>query len=145
MNVPAVVQITLAPLLLVSSTGLLILGLGNRMGRVIDRLREFSREIRSGGIDEERRKVIMCQKGVLLRRARLCRNAMLHFHLTILFAALSSIFMFFSSLHSVFDYLVLGTFVVSLMTLLIGAIFAALEISLSYSAILREAKVYLRE
>ncbi len=144
MDITAIVQVTLAPLLLVSSTGLLILGMGNRMGRVIDRLREFSREIRIEGADEYRKEVIMKQKVVLLRRARLCRDAMINFHLTILFAALSSMFMFLSAMHHAFEYAVLISFIISLLTLLFGAIFAALEISLSYSAILREANVYLK-
>ncbi len=145
MELASLIQATLAPLLLVSSTGLLILGMGNRMGRIIDRLREFSREVRAGEIQEERWTVIMRQKKVLLVRARLCRDAMLNFHLTILFAALSSIFTFFSNMHPALNLMMMGSFVLSLITLFVGAVFAAMEVSLSYSAIVREADVYLRE
>ena len=143
MDAITIIQATLAPLLLVSSTGLLILGLGNRMGRVIDRLREFSREVRSG-VSEERMEVIMRQKGVLVTRAKLCRNAMVHFHFTILFAAISSILIFMAMIWDYIQYFALGFFIISLITLLIGSVYAVYEISLSYTAILRESSVYLK-
>ncbi len=143
MHAIEIIQATLAPLLLVSSTGLLILGLGNRMGRVIDRLREFSREMRVG-VSEERKEVIMKQKGVLIMRAKLCRNAMVHFHLTILFAALSSLFTFLATIADFIQYVSLLFFTLSIVTLIIGAIYAVFEISLSYTAILRESSVYLK-
>ncbi len=143
MDIISLIQSTLAPLLLVSSTGLLILGLGNRMGRVIDRLREFSREIRSG-VAEERKKIIMQQKAVLIIRAKLCRNAMVYFHLTILFSVIESLLVFFALMWDFSQYLALVFFALSLLSLLIGSLYAIYEISLSYSAILRESEVYLK-
>ncbi len=143
MNAITIIQGTLAPLLLVSGTGLLILGLGNRMGRVIDRLREFSKEVREG-VPDERKEIIMRQKGVLIRRVKLCRDAMVQFHLTILFAALTSTFIFGATLFEYMHYLALLFFSLSLITLLVGAIMAVYEIALSYSAILKEADVYLK-
>ena len=143
MNAITIIQGTLAPLLLVSGTGLLILGLGNRMGRVIDRLREFSKEVREG-VPDGRKEIIMRQKGVLIRRVKLCRDAMVQFHLTILFAALTSTFIFGATLFEYMHYLALLFFSLSLITLLVGAIMAVYEIALSYSAILKEADVYLK-
>ncbi len=143
MDAISIIEATLAPLLLVSSTGLLILGMGNRMGRVVDRLREFSREVREG-VSEERMEVIMKQKGVLITRAKLCRNAMMHFHFTILFAAISSILIFLATIWHGVQYFALGFFIISLITLVIGAVYAVYEISLSYTAILRESSVYLK-
>ncbi len=143
MDAITIIQSTLAPLLLVSATGLLILGLGNRMGRVVDRLREFSKEVRDG-VNDERKKVIMQQKGVLVRRVKLCRDAMVHFHLTILFASLSSVFVFGAMLWKYVQYIALLFFALSLLTLLIGAVIAVYEIALSYTAILRESDVYLK-
>ncbi len=143
MNAITIIQSTLAPLLLVSATGLLILGLGNRMGRVIDRLREFSKEVREG-VPEERKEVIMNQKGVLIRRVKLCRDAMVQFHLTILFASLSSVFIFGAIIWEFVQYIALIFFSLSLITLLIGSVIAVYEIALSYMAILRESDVYLK-
>ncbi len=137
------IEMTLAPLLMVSATGLLILGLGNRMGRVIDRLREFSKEVRSG-INEERRKIIMAQKNVLTIRAKLCRDAMVQFHLTILFSSLTSLFIFSSTIWSITIYLGILFFILSIISLIIGSVIAVYEISLSYSAILRESEYYLK-
>ncbi len=138
-----IIEATLAPLLLVSATGLLILGLGNRMGRVVDRLREFSREVRLG-VDEGRKEVIMRQKGVLVRRAKLCRDAMIGFYFTILFSSLTSFFVFGAMLWSYMQYVALFFFVLSLVSLLAGAVISLYEISLSYNAILEESDVYLR-
>ncbi len=143
MDAITIIQATLAPLLLVSATGLLILGLGNRMGRVVDRLREFSKEVREG-VSEERKEVIMNQKGVLIRRVKLCRDAMVHFHLTILFASLSSVFVFGAMIWEFVQYIALIFFALSLVTLLIGSVIAVYEITLSYAAILRESDVYLK-
>ncbi len=143
MDAITIIQATLAPLLLVSATGLLILGLGNRMGRVVDRLREFSKEVREG-VPRERKEVIMKQKGVLIRRAKLCRDAMVHFHLTILFASLSSVFVFGAMIWEFVQYIALIFFALSLVTLLIGSVIAVYEITLSYAAILRESDVYLK-
>ena len=144
MDIIGIIEATLAPLLLVSSTGLLILGVGNRMGRVVDRLREFSREMRSGNIDERRRKVILQQKEVLVFRARLCRNALLNMHLTILFASIASISIYIAQIWHWFEYLLIISFTISLITLIIGASYALYEIALSYHAIVREVSVYLR-
>jgi hypothetical protein len=48
MDVIYIFQGALAPLLLISAVGLLLLGLGNRTGRIIDRIRKFSAEVRMG-------------------------------------------------------------------------------------------------
>ena len=143
MDAISIIQATLAPLLLVSATGLLILGLGNRMGRVVDRLREFSKEVREG-VPEERKEVIMKQKGVLIRRVKLCRDAMVHFLLTILFTSLSSVFVFGAMIWEFVQYIALIFFALSLITLLTGSVIAVYEIALSYTAILRESNVYLK-
>ena len=145
MDIITLINMSLAPLLLISATGLLILGLGNRLGRIIDRLREFSKEVREGGVDESRKKVILKQKKVLLHRGELCRNAMVYYHLTVMFTSLSSIFIFIAALWEDFQYVVMLTFVVSVVTLIIGSIYAAFEITLSYEAIKREAREYLHE
>ncbi len=143
MDVISLITMTLAPLLLISATGLLILGLGTRLGRIIDRLREFSREARSRNISEERMKVILHQKEILLRRGEMCKNSLVHYHLTIMFTAISSVFIFLSAVWEFFQYFALGTFILALLTLLIGSIYAVVEIACSYAAVRKEAEVYL--
>ncbi len=145
MDIITLINMSLAPLLLISATGLLILGLGNRFGRIIDRLREFSKEVREGDVDENRKKVILKQKKVLIRRGYLCRNAMVYYHLTVMFTSLSSIFIFITFLWDALQYIAMLTFVVAVITLIMGSIYAAFEITLSYEAVKREAQEYLHE
>ncbi|MCD6370752.1 MAG: DUF2721 domain-containing protein [Thermoplasmata archaeon] len=143
MDVISLITMTLAPLLLISATGLLILGLGTRLGRIIDRLREFSQEVRSWDISEERMKVILHQKEILLRRGEICKNSLVYYHFTIMFTAVSSVFIFLSAVWEFFQYFALATFILALLALLIGSIYAVLEISCSYAAVKKEAEVYL--
>ena len=143
MDLLSIITATLAPLLLISATGLLILGLGTRLGRIIDRLREFSREVRSRDISAERMHVILQQKKILLKRGEMCKNSLVHYHLTVMFTAISSLFIFLSGAWEVFQYFALATFIVALLTLLIGSIYAAIEITYSYAAVKKEAEVYL--
>ncbi len=143
MDLLPIITTTLAPLLLISATGLLILGLGTRLGRIIDRLREFSREARSSEISSERMKVILQQKKILLSRGKMCKNSLVHYHLTVMFTAVSSLFIFLSAVWEPFQYFALSTFIFALITLFIGSVYAVIEITYSYAAVKKEADVYL--
>jgi hypothetical protein len=87
-----------SPAVMVSACGLLLLGLGNRYARLVDRIRAFaveSRELQKLGsnasaVDVERLRVINVQTPDLFRRGRLLRNAVLFCHTAImLFVACS--------------------------------------------------------
>ena len=87
-----------SPAVMVSACGLLLLGLGNRYARVVDRIRGFATEARElqklGGnataVDVERLRVLNVQIPDLFRRGRLLRNAVLFCHTAItLFVACS--------------------------------------------------------
>ncbi len=136
---------TLAPILLVSATGLLILGLGNRMGRITDRIRKFNDEVRNGTVSESRWDIIQAQKDTLIRRLKLCRNAMLQYHLTILFTSISSIMVFLKYFDSCCAYGAVLALAMALMSLFAGSVYAVREIMLSYVAVLKEASFYLEE
>src|SRR6185295_15849274 len=68
-----ILQIAIGPMILVSGLGLLLLSMTNRLGRVIDRSRQLSQELRSGAITE--RDVVRAQLDILSIRARLVRQA----------------------------------------------------------------------
>jgi hypothetical protein len=80
-----------SPAVMVSACGLLLLGLGNRYARVVDRIRAFAGEVRqlqkpgaeTTPEDTERLRVLNVQISDLFRRGRLVRNAMLFCHTAI--------------------------------------------------------------
>jgi len=87
-----------SPAVMVSACGLLLLGLGNRYARLVDRIREFAVEIRelqklgpnATAVDAERLRVLNVQTPDLFRRGRLLRDALLFCHTAItLFVACS--------------------------------------------------------
>ncbi len=87
-----------SPAVMVSACGLMLLGLGNRYARVVDRIRAFAGEMRglqklgaaASPVDAERLRVLNVQIPDLFRRGRLLRNAVLFCHTAItLFVACS--------------------------------------------------------
>lgn len=87
-----------SPAVMVSACGLMLLGLGNKYARVVDRIRSFAAEIRvirklgaaAVAADTERMHGLNLQIPDLFRRGRLLRNAVLFYHTAIsLFVACS--------------------------------------------------------
>jgi hypothetical protein len=75
-----------SPAVMVSACGLMLLGLGNRYGRVVDRIRAFSgewRELKKRGEDAPRLRTLEVQLPDLFRRGKLLRNALLFFYVAI--------------------------------------------------------------
>jgi hypothetical protein len=69
----AALRYAITPVVLVSAVGLLLLTLANRLGRAIDRSRELARAADQAGPDE--RPAFDEQLGVVVRRARWLREA----------------------------------------------------------------------
>lgn len=80
-----------SPAVMVSACGLLLLVLGNRYARVVDRIRAFAGEVRQlqklgakvTPEDAERLQMLNVQISDLFRRGRLVRNAILFCHTAI--------------------------------------------------------------
>ena len=80
-----------SPAVMVSACGLMLLGLGNKYARVVDRIRAFAAELRNlkklgAGItpvDSARLRVLELQLPDLMRRGRLLRNSVLMFYTAI--------------------------------------------------------------
>jgi VIT1/CCC1 family predicted Fe2+/Mn2+ transporter len=91
-----VLQISIGPVILISGVGLLLLSLTNRFGRAVDRSRQLMREMREAGETDRRRLAEQVQ--VLYRRARLIQASIILSALSVLFAALMVITLFFTAL-----------------------------------------------
>jgi hypothetical protein len=73
-NLLAVIQAAIAPVVLISGVGLLLLTLSARLGRIVDRTRLVAAELHAAA--DARRDGLAHQLAVLRRRARLIRLAL---------------------------------------------------------------------
>ena len=140
MNVTELIQSVLTPVALISGTGLITLTIQTRYGRVIDRLREFSKELAEiGDRSPKRREIVKAQMDILIRRGALLRNALFSLYFTVFLTVLSSIFVLISSLGASLLTFSLIFFAAALFSLMVGMVIALFEVLISYSAARNEA------
>lgn len=133
-------QIAIGPVILISGVGLLLLSMTNRFGRLVDRSRLLSKEMRSETATEKIR--TKAQVDILYRRARWMRAAIWLASMSVLCAASLIIALFAAAWFNwAAAWVVAGIFVVCLLNL-IGSVLAFLyDIHLSLVAL----KLELRE
>jgi len=138
----SLVQAMVTPAVMISACGLLLLSVSNKLGRIVDRIRELNSEDRglSPDVDSVRRLSIRNQIDLLLRRSLLLRNACGLLYLAVAVFALTSLGVGLSQLGRVFDVLMLVLFVIGLATVVWAGILAYLEIRLSHRAVTEEIK-----
>lgn len=129
-----VLQVAVAPVILISGVGLLLLSLTNRFGRAVDRARHLRRELRAGSATDRRH--LTDQVGNLYRRARLIQASIVLATASVLFAALLIVTLFVEALlkwESAFGITLL--FVLCLISLISALIAFILDIRLSLAAL----------
>jgi len=92
-EIVVLLQTSMAPTVLISGVGLLLLSMTNRLGRPLDRIRLLTTELRDSA--EDQRKVIAEEIRVLYSRARLLQTAIVLATLSITLAAMIIITLFF--------------------------------------------------
>lgn len=139
------IQLALIPAILISGAGLLALGIQNRYGRVIDRIRVFGSEMHSlrekWQLEEikSREKILQKQLDILLKRGNYLKNSLFFIFLSILISLLTSIFsLFIAILKLEYEMVGVGIFIIAIFSFFIGILFATIEIFISYKAILIE-------
>jgi hypothetical protein len=153
-DVVLTIQAILAPALGISATGLLLLGLSNRYSSMINRIRLLNAEkrkymnviVEKGELpytENIRLMSIINQIKDLLFRSKLTRNSILCIQTSIILFVLTSVSIglnvYISS--TVFENIALIMFLVGMIFVLIGIIYAALEIQNSYKIAELEVKV----
>lgn len=115
-----ILQMSIAPVALISGVGLLLLSMTNRLGRTIDRARDLAHQIRVGDAHEHDR--LSVQIGILYRRSRILRVSIIFATVSILCASVIVLCLFaMYSFHAR-----LYVFVMILWTLAIGSLVASL-------------------
>jgi len=129
-----VLQQAVAPVILISGVGLLLLSLTNRFGRAVDRSRQLIRERRELG--EADRRQLDDQVKVLYRRARLIQQAIILGASSVLFAAVLIITLFcIAWLKLELAWLIEILFGACLMSLIVSLVLFIFEIHLSLKAL----------
>lgn len=138
----------LAPAIMLSSCGLILLGLQNKYSNIINRIRELHEEWRHLSMQESldpqqgrRMKSLTAQIENLLARAKLVRNGILSLYLAVIAFVLTSLLI----APAYFGYFGLITvsitfFVAGIGLVLAGVVYAALEVSNSYKVVKYEVE-----
>jgi hypothetical protein len=129
-----VLQIAIAPVILISGVGLLLLTLTNRFGRAVDRTRQLHQEMREGAAAERQR--LANQVEVIYRRARLIQLSIIMGALSALFAAMLILALFFTALLKLESAIIISLiFICCLISLVVSLITFIMDIRLSLKAL----------
>lgn len=129
-------QASISPVALISGVGLLILSQTNRLGRVMDRLRNVVEQRRTSATNDAN---LSRQVNVLHRRARILRASVTAAVLCVLLAAVLVLLLFSSAvLGARLDLLALAIFAGSLLSLIVSLALFLFDLNLSLRAIQEE-------
>jgi hypothetical protein len=127
-------QVAIGPVILISGVGLLLLSLTNRFGRAVDRSRQLVRELREATPDGHPN--LAGQVEVLYRRARLIQTSIILGALSVLFASLLIMTLFFTALLKLeLAVLIILLFICCLAALIACLVTFILDIHLSLQAL----------
>lgn len=135
------IQGMLAPGLMISACGLLLLGMNNKYSLVVNRIRLLNEEKREvfhqDEIDENdsnRLSNIELQISHLIERISLVRNAVFSYSMAVALFIVSSVLigLTINSKTSAFDWLIVAFFYAGMLAVFVGIVFAAIEVWKGY-------------
>ncbi|HKD84850.1 MAG TPA: DUF2721 domain-containing protein [Terriglobales bacterium] len=139
MPTPSVVQIltaSIAPVIVISGIGLVLLSITNRYGRAIDRARLLMRELESGDADSAEVRHLEEQLRHTHQRARLLRSSMTYASVSIFFVTLTILTLFADQVLQLHvDFIALPCFALCLITLVVSIYYSIRDISVSLAAL----------
>ncbi len=142
------IQQVLAPVVMVSSTALLLLGLQNKFSNLASRFRVLNHEKRlllaktsRETLEENRFHNLVAQVDHLMKRARYVKNAIVLSYLGIVFFTGTSVLIFLSAFASFMPQLLtIGIFMMGLLCIFIASILMILEVNLFHKIISLESE-----
>lgn len=139
MPIHVVVQIltaSIAPVIVISGVGLLLLSITNRYGRVIDRARLLMRELQDSDPEGADVRHLEDQLRHTHQRARLLRASMVFCSCSIFFVSLTILSLFAEQVfHLALDFVGLPFFALCLISLVISIYYSIRDIVLSLTAL----------
>lgn len=127
-------QLAVGPVILISGVGLILLSMTNRFGRVIDRSRILTEDLRRA--PRSARAKVLAQVRILARRARIVRAGIALAALSVLFAAILVISLFLGALLQLgMVTLIVVLFILCMLSLIASLILFMSDVSLSLRAL----------
>ncbi len=141
------IQLMLAPAVMISACGLLMLGISNKFSSVVNRVRLLNEEKRKlfarasdpnfGAQETQRLESIARQLDRLLRRAWLVRNSLLCYTIGVALFVLTSLFIgldYFVLVRQM-RAIIIGSFMAGLVIFFLGVLFAAFDTLMGYDIV----------
>lgn len=136
---------SIAPVIVISGVGLLLLSMTNRYARVIDSARNLMGEI-EGSQEEARRRSLVEQVQIIYRRARILRSAMILSSVSILFVVITVLSLYAGQVLGVqVNYVSVPCFGVCLLALLVSLYYFIKDLTLSLNALELEIEPYIKD
>ena len=152
LNAVQIIQLMLAPALMISACGLLLLGINNKYSLVVNRIRLLNEEKRrllskiaesDNSIDDNiRLESTTVQINDLVHRSKLVRNSVLCYTAAVALFVLTSLLLGVSSFLSIgkLNYFITTAFLLGMLSVFVGVVFAGIETKKGYDIILYEVK-----
>ena len=139
-----ILSASIAPVIVISGVGLLLLSMTNRYSRVIDRARKLTKDLEA--LDEsKRRDLIVEELQILYRRARILRLAIILSSVSILFVGLTVFSLFAAQVFRLrADYVSVPSFGLCLIALIGSLYFFIRDVSISLTALELEIFPYVK-
>lgn len=154
LNAVQIIQLMLAPAVMINACGLLLLGINNKYSLVVNRIRLLNEEKRRLMIkigekapttdDNVRLESIAHQIKALIYRAKLVRNTVLCYTTSVALFVTTSLILGVSSVLALgkLNFLIIATFLLGMTFVFIGIVFAGLETKKGYDIISYEVKTH---
>ena len=138
-----ILSASIAPVIVISGVGLLLLSMTNRYSKVIDRTRELTRDL-DATQEDARRKLLVEQVQIIYSRARFLRVAIILSSVSILFVVVTVLSLFAGQVLEVkVDYVSVPSFGLCLFALLGSLYYFIQDVSISLKALELEISPYL--
>ena len=129
-----ILSASIAPVIVISGVGLVLLSMTNRYGHVIDRARELIKDLDTQ--NEQHRKLLVHQVQIIYHRARVLRLAIMLSSASILFVALTVLVLFAGQvIGATVDYVSVPCFGLCLLALLGSLFFFIRDVTISLRAL----------
>ena len=136
LSVVQILTASIAPVIVISGVGLLLLSITNRYGRVIDRARLLVRDLAECDPESACRRHLNDQLRFTNRRAHMLRSSMLYASTSVFFVSLTVLSLFTEQLLKLHqDFIALEFFALCLISLLVSMYYSIRDISLSLAAL----------
>ena len=135
------IQVMLAPGIMISACGLLLLGMNNKYSLVVNRIRLLKEEKRSSAYTEKsdnfRHGSIDLQVNMLFFRISLIRNAVFSYSVAVALFIIASVLIGVNTINANLDLnsLLIGFFLAGMAFVLAGILFAAVEVWRGYKIV----------